>query len=83
MEYTTDFAEAWITIRLASLRYTKSVAELDQVVMQFHADLQRLFDDELIDLDDADKALSQLKDICLEHMDNLSQDQCHALLETI
>ena len=83
MEYTTDFAEAWITNRLASLRYTESVAELDQVVMQFHADLQRLFDDELIDLDDADKALLQMKEICLGHMDRLSQEHCHALLEAI
>lgn len=83
MEYTTDFAEAWITNRLASLRYTKSVAELDQVVMQFHADLQRLFDDELIDLDDADKALLQMKEVCLGHMDILSQEHCHALLEAI
>jgi len=83
MEYTTDFAEAWITNRLASLRYTESVAELDQVVMQFHADLQRLFDDELIDLDDADKALLQMKEICLGHMDTLSQEHCHALLEAI
>lgn len=83
MEYTTDFAEAWITNRLASLRYTKSVAELDRVVMQFHTDLHYLFEDELIDLDDADKALLQLKGICLEHMDKLSQEHCHALLEAI
>jgi len=83
MEYTTDFAEAWITNRLASLRYTKSVAELDQVVTQFHADLQRLFDDELIDLDDADKAILEMKDICLEHMDRLSQEHCHARLEAV
>lgn len=82
MQFTSKLAQAWIDYCLTNIKHTNTRVILDWINVTAHQDIEMMFDEQLIDADEREWALTAVQEAlderCLYLTDLLKRPPAHA-----